>query len=173
MKTIPSLLIAVLLATCLSALAAEPPVTVAVFDFQSPDEAVRDLGPKIAALVGANLSADTRLIMVERAELDKALGEQELGLAGAIAPESAAKVGHLTGAKVLVTGRVMKTADETLVVAKVIGTETTRVFGATARAQHGASAADMATTLARSIADLISKNTATLVAAPVNPEAGI
>src|SRR3989454_11347326 len=78
---------------------------VAVFDFESKDEAIRDLGPKVATLVNAQLSADPRLITVERAELEKLLGEQELGLSGTIAPETAAKVGHLTGAKVLVTGR--------------------------------------------------------------------
>ncbi len=170
MKTNLPLLAAFLLATRLAALTAEPPITVAVFDFQSPDEGVRDLGPKLSALVCAHLSTDARLITVERAELDKALGEQELGLAGTIAPDLAARVGHLTGAKVLITGRVMKAADETLVVAKVIGTETSRVFGATAKSEHGASVADTAATLARSIADLISRNSAVLVAAPANPD---
>ena len=55
-------------------------LTVAVFDFESKDEAVRDLGPKVATLINADLSAEPQLITVERAELDKALGEQELGL---------------------------------------------------------------------------------------------
>ena len=83
---------------------AEPqqPLPVAVFDFESKDENVRDLGPKIATLINVNLSADPNLITVERAELDKALGEQELGLSGTVSPDTAAKVGHLTGAKVLV-----------------------------------------------------------------------
>src|SRR5690242_6209292 len=81
-------------------------LTVAVFDFDSKDEAVRDLGPKIATLVNANLSAEPQIITVERAELDKVLGEHELGLSGSVSADSAAKVGQLTGAKVLVTGRV-------------------------------------------------------------------
>ena len=46
--------------------------------------------------------------MVERAELEKILGEQELGLSGTVSADTAAKVGNLTGAKVLVTGRVFK-----------------------------------------------------------------
>ena len=83
-------------------------LTVAVFDFESKDEAVHDLGPKVAVLVSASLSAEPQLITVERAELEKILGEQELGLSGTVSPESAAKVGNLTGAKVLVTGRVFK-----------------------------------------------------------------
>jgi hypothetical protein len=170
MKTKLPLLALLLVATSPSAFTAELPITVAVFDFQSQDEGGRDLGPKLSALIGANLSADPRLITVERAELDKALGEQELGLSGTMAPDSAAKVGHLTGAKVLVTGRVMKAADETIIVAKVIGTETSRVFGTTTKSETGASVSDTAATLSRLIADIISKNTAALVAAVDNPD---
>ena len=44
------------------------------------------------------------MILVERAELEKVLGEAELGLSGTVSPETAARIGHLTGAKVLVTG---------------------------------------------------------------------
>src|SRR6059036_1105318 len=87
-------------------------LTVAIFDFESRDEAVRDLGPKVATLINASLSAEPQIITVERAELEKVLGEQELGLSGTISPDSAAKVGHLTGAKVLVTGRVFRVDKE-------------------------------------------------------------
>ena len=50
--------------------AAPAPLTLAVFDFQSPEEGIRELGPKVSALVGANLSTDSRLLTVDRAELD-------------------------------------------------------------------------------------------------------
>lgn len=151
--------------------AAEPPLTIAVFDFQSPEEAVRDLGPKVAALVTAHLSKRAELLTVERAELDKALGEQELALSGTVAPESAARVGQLTGARVLVTGRVMKTGDEVMLVAKVIGTETSRVFGATTKLPPSGSIADASAKLAGDIADLATKNAAALVAKVEPPEA--
>src|SRR5882757_11193310 len=88
-----------LLAGAVASAEPQQPLPVAVFDFESKDENVRDLGPKIATLVNVNLSTDPNLIMVERAELEKALGEQELGLSGTVSPDSAAKVGHLTGAK--------------------------------------------------------------------------
>jgi hypothetical protein len=56
---------------------AEPqqPLPVAVFDFESKDENVSGLGAKVATLVNANLSAEPDLILVERAELEKVLGE--------------------------------------------------------------------------------------------------
>jgi hypothetical protein len=98
--------------------AANNVLTVAVFDFESKDEAVRDLGPKVATLLNANLSASPSVITVERQELEKALGEQELGLSGTVSADTAAKVGQLTGAKVLVTGRVFKVENQTLIVAK-------------------------------------------------------
>src|ERR1051325_3566636 len=108
--------------------AAQDVLSVAVFDFESKDEAVRDLGPKVATLLNANLSAEPQIMTVERAELEKVLGEQELGLSGIVSPDAVAKVGHLTGAKVLVTGRVFKADKELVLVAKIIGTETSRVY---------------------------------------------
>ncbi len=139
-------------------------LTVAVFDFESKDEAVRDLGPKVSALVNANLSAEPQLITVERAELEKALGEQELGLSGTVNSDSAAKVGQLTGARVLVTGRVFKVEDQTIIVAKIIGTETSRVYGEVVNGKPGADITDLSAELAKKIAaDVIQKGD-TLVA---------
>jgi hypothetical protein len=137
---------------------------VAVFDFESKDEAVRDLGPKVAMLVNANLSADPNLITVERAELEKALGEQELGLSGTVSPDSAAKVGHLTGAKVLVTGRVFKTDTELFIVAKIIGTETSRVYGELVKGGVNASISELSESLAKKIAADVTQKGDMLVA---------
>ena len=159
--------------SCLAALlllsgilrAAEPPVlTVAVFDFESKDEAVRDLGPKVSALLNASLSAEPNLITVERAELEKVLGEQELGLSGTVSADTAAKVGHLTGAKVLVTGRVFKVDKELMLVAKIISTETSRVYGEVARGAGAVSIADLSADLAKKVAKVVSEKGETLVA---------
>jgi hypothetical protein len=140
------------------------PLPVAVFDFESKDENVRDLGPKVATLVNASLSAEANLITVERAELEKVLGEQELGLSGTVTPDSAAKVGNLTGAKVLVTGRVFKTDTEFFIVAKIIGTETSRVYGELVKGGVNASISDLAGSLAKKIAADVTQKGDTLVA---------
>lgn len=151
--------------------AAAPEVlTVAVFDFDSRDEAVRDLGPKVATLINASLSAQPDFITVERAELEKVLGEQELGLSGTVSAESAAKVGQLTGAKVLVTGRVFKVENQTLVVAKVIGTETSRVYGEMVQGPPTVSVVDLATNLAGKIAAVVLEKGDTLVAKTMTRE---
>src|SRR5579859_6056558 len=122
-------LMAALLLSAGTTIAADEILTVAVFNFESKDEAVHDLGPKVADLISANLSAEPDIITVERTELAKALGEQELGLSGMVNPDTAAKVGNLTGAKVLVTGRVFEADNQLFIVAKIIGTETSRVYG--------------------------------------------
>jgi hypothetical protein len=163
MKSIRTLLLGALLTAGAWANAAEPLVlSVAVFDFESKDENVRDLGPKIATLLNANLSAEPNLIMVERADLEKVLGEQELGLSGTVSVDTAAKVGNLTGAKVLVTGRVFKVDQETMIVAKVIGTETSRVYGEMVKGT--VSISDLSTDLAKKIAATVTQKGETLVA---------
>jgi hypothetical protein len=166
MKKFPKLVLIALLTFSISrAFAATNEVlTVAVFDFDSKDEAVRDLGPKVATLVNANLSAEPQIITVERAELDKVLGEQELGLSGSVSADSAAKVGQLTGAKVLVTGRVFKADGELFIVAKIIGTETSRVFGELVQGREKSSISDLSTDLAKKIAADITQKGDSLVA---------
>ena len=146
------------------------PVTVAVFDFESKEEAVRDLGSKVAALLSAHLSTEGSLILVERAELEKAVGEQELGLSGTVSPETAAKLGQLTGAKVLVTGKIFRADRELMVVAKVIGTETSRVYGELVKGPVSTSLDDLAGQLASKIAASIAAKSDTLMARIPNRE---
>jgi hypothetical protein len=152
------------LLTIVAACAKETVLTVAVFDFESKDEAVRDLGAKIAALINAKLSANPEIITVERAELEKVMGEQELGLSGTVSADTAAKVGHLTGAKVLVTGRVFNVDKERMIVAKIIGSETSRVYGELSKASTGSSLADQASEVAGKVASILSSKGDTLVA---------
>ena len=170
MRTLSCSLISLLLAlgsvvpAARSAPTSEQPLTVAIFDFESKDEGMRDFGPKVATLLNANLSAEPQIITVERAELEKVLGEQELGLSGTVSPETAAKVGHLTGAKVLVTGRVFKADKELILVAKIIGTETSRVYGALVQGPAAASITDLSGDLAKKIATTVTEKGDTLVA---------
>ena len=159
-----SLLGLLLLANNAAPAAPGDPLTIAIFDFESKDEAVHDLGPKGATLLNATLSAEPQIITVERAELEKVLGEQELGLSGTISGDTAAKVGHLTGAKVLVTGRVFRADKELIIVAKIIGTETSRVYGELVKGAASASLSDLTAELAGKIAKVVKEKGATLVA---------
>jgi hypothetical protein len=139
-------------------------LTVAVFDFESHDEGIRDLGPKVATLLNANLSAEPQLMTVERAELEKVLSEQELGLSGTVSPDTAAKVGHLTGAKVLVTGRVFRADKELVLVAKIISTETSRVYGELVKGGTSMPITDLSAELAKKVAATVTQKGDTLIA---------
>jgi hypothetical protein len=161
---VPIMMSLTLLAGALAQTAPPEVLTVAVFDFESKDEAVRSLGPKVATLLNADLSAEPQLIMVERAELEKPLGEQELGLSGTVSADTAAKVGNVTGAKVLVTGRIFQVESKTVIVAKIIGTETSRVYGEVVNGKAGADITDLSAELAKKIAAVVAQKGGTLVA---------
>jgi hypothetical protein len=163
LKLIPTL-VSLFFAGAFAHAATNDVLTVAVFDFESKGEAVRDLGPKVATLINANLSVEPQIITVERADLEKILGEQELGLSGTVSPDTAAKVGNLTGAKVLVTGRVFRADAELIMVAKVIGTETSRVYGELVKGGANASISDLSAQLAKKIAADVSQKGDTLMA---------
>ena len=164
MKKYITLILTVTLLTGAYAHAAPPVYSVAVFDFESKDENVRGQGGKIATLINADLSADPQIVTVEREELAKVVGEQEMGLSGNVSPDSAAKVGQLTGAKVLVTGRVFKADDDLIIVAKIIGVETSRVYGEIVKGRGAASMSDLADELAKKISKAVTEKGDTLVA---------
>lgn len=143
--------------------ATSAPLPMAVFDFQTTDRALEKKGAEVAVLLSTYLSVQPELFLVERQEIDKVLGEQEAGLSGTISAETAAKVGGLVGAKVLVTGRVFESGGKVFVVAKIMGTETGRVYGELATAKDFSSLDTAVETLAGKIAQLAQKQAATFV----------
>ncbi len=149
--------------------APESPITVAVLDFEARDELGRHFGKEVSLLVSAHLSGNPGIWTVERAELDKALAEQALPLGGMVDPASAAKVGHLTGAKVLVTGRAFHAGKELLLVAKVIGTETGRVYGEVVKSGRDAPVTGPSEDLAKRVGATITSKADSLVAKVPTP----
>lgn len=143
---------------------AAAPLPMAVFDFQTADRALEKKGAEVAVLLGTYLSVQPELFMVERQDIEKILGEQEAGLSGTISAETAAKVGSLVGAKVLVTGRVFESGGKVFVVAKIMGTETGRVYGELATAKDFSSLDTAVEGLAAKIAVVVQKQSATFVA---------
>jgi TolB-like protein len=137
-------------------------LTVAVYDFKGDAEAA-SYGNNVTTLVTANLTAETNLVMVERSELNKALGEQAFGLSGMVSADAAAKIGQITGAKVLVFGQVMKTGDNHLIiVANIIGTETGRLFADKVEGEAN-NLTDLTSDLSRKIAQTITAQSTNLV----------
>lgn len=109
---------------------ASSPLTAAVLPFSAQEPALEAQARSLATLTEAHLATLDSVQLVERAELDKVLGEQEATLSGAIDATTAARIGHLTGAKVLITGRCIPAGDRMIVVAKAMSTENGRLFAA-------------------------------------------
>src|SRR5471032_1684984 len=146
---------------------AAPPaaLTVAVYDFKGDADA-SSYGNNVTTLVTADLTTETNLVLVERAELTKALNEQAFGISGMVSSDAAAKIGQITGARVLVAGQVIKTGkDHLIIVANIIGTETGRLF---ADKVEGAAdnLSDLTSSLSRKIAQTISDQVTNLVLVP-------
>jgi len=136
---LPRLILCLALLAPLSAATAEEaaPLSAAVLDFREAEPALEGMGASVATLLQVKLSAVSSAILVERAELHEILAEHELTLSDSVAPGQAAKVGQLTGAEALITGRVFNIQNRTNVVAKVISTSSGRVFGATVDFEKG------------------------------------
>jgi hypothetical protein len=166
---LPGLLALALAASPVAAQTNPPaPLTVAVLDFEARPELGKTYGAELAALLAAQLGLADHLWPVERAELEKLLAEQELGLSGAVSPDTAAKIGQLTGARVLVTGRAFRAGNELVAVAKVIGTETGRVFGEIAKGGRDAAVTALAEDLAKRVTAITAAKAPALVAPPAS-----
>jgi TolB-like protein len=156
-RAVAIVLVALVAVASLAAAADAPTYATAVLPFQASGADLKDVGAEVTGLVATHLSTEPGLVMVQRAELDKVFAEKELGLSGTVSPETAARIGHLTGAKVIVTGRVFAVRNELVLVAQVIGTETGRTFGETVaiplRDPHPRAAQELAKKVAATVRD--------------------
>ena len=138
----------------------------AVFPFQERGREVSEMGQQVTDLLFVELVTKPELYLVEREDLAKLVEEQKLNLSGVISPESATQIGQLTGAKILVTGSVLEVSGRTYLVAKVIGTETSRVFGASVKGKAGEDLDVLAGQLAEKVAKLVDEKSKDIVAPP-------
>jgi len=143
---------------------------VAVFPFQERGRDVESFGSKVSDLLFANLIVNPDMYLVEREDLEKLLSEQELNISGLVNPAQATQVGQLTGAKIIITGSVLQVGDKLYVVAKIIGTETSRVLGASVKGELEEELDGMVEGLAGDVADTISQRADDLVPKPVKKE---
>lgn len=144
-KMIGFVCVTVMAALCAGAQEREPvnvkPLPAAILPFAERGSTVRGYGEKVSELLFAVLAEKPDLWLVDRQDIEKVLNEQELSASGMVDPAHAVKIGSLTGAKVLITGSVLEVDKDIRLIAKIIGTETTRVLGVsvggTARSELG------------------------------------
>ena len=148
-----------------TAASAEPQMvpTAAVLPFESRERRAADemTGKSVAELLTAALMESGCVDMVERAELDKALDELHLSAAGMTDRESQLKLGQFVGAKILITGSLFQSGDKRVIVAKIIGAETSRVMAASVSSTGPYT--EMVPALSKKIADVLDKCAARLL----------
>jgi len=127
-------------------------------------------GGKVTDLLFAELVAEPTLMLIEREDIRKLLDEQELGLTGLANPAEAARVGQLTGARMLVTGSVVRADNSLYLVAKIIGTETSRVLGASVKGTARDDLGKLADGLATEIMKVVTERGAELLPKVVTRE---
>jgi TolB-like protein len=140
-------------------------LTVAVLDFTASDPATPNLGTEIASALGAMLSGESGITLVERQAMAQTLREHELSLTGLVNEEQAVKVGKLVGAKIIVTGRAFRLGRDLFITAKLIGTETSLVEGVMVKDAAAADVGGMVVTLSEKVAQKIRQVGPKLVAA--------
>ncbi|MBI2832911.1 MAG: hypothetical protein HYX76_00615 [Acidobacteria bacterium] len=117
-KLAAALLVLALGAVCPSPVAAQGKIRIAIWDFENNAPTSwwfwKDMGPAarnhIDTAMSENSTLSGRFIVIEREKLDLVLKEQGLATAGAVDPQTAAKVGRLLGVKYIVTGGIDKFA---------------------------------------------------------------
>lgn len=175
MKTvIPSILLAIFLSACVlgddvaqTATEETAAYPVAVLPFNERSREVAERGKVVSDILFAGLAVDPNIVLVDREDLETVLKEQELSLSGVVNPGQAVRVGNIIGAKILVTGSVVR-ADRTLyLVAKIIGTETTLVRGVSVKGDVDGGIDKLAESLAGEVAKTILKDGPKLVAKPL------
>lgn len=142
----------------------------ALFAFEERGAGVKEYGAKISDILFARLVSKPELYLVDRAELKKTLEEQALNISGAVKPAEANQVGQLTGAKLLVTGSVLQADKKIYLIAKVIGTETSRVAGASVTGKTSDELGPLVEKLADLVAETIVKQADKLVAKRSTPK---
>lgn len=171
-KSIVAVMLAVAMGCAVGAIAQDAPeiYPTAIFPFAERGAGVKGFGEKVSDILFASLVVNPDLYLVDRAEMKKTLDEHELNMSGMVAPGQAVQVGQLTGAKILLTGSVIE-ADKTLyVVAKIIGTETSRVLGASVKGATRDELAPLVEELAGKVAETIKGKADLLVAKEIKTE---
>jgi len=107
-------------------------IKIAVLDFQVQGEKfeTEDIGKIVAEWLITALVKEGRFDVIERRLLEKILQEQKLGVSGVVDSESIARLGKVLGAKIVVTGSVMKLREFVEVNARLISVENASIIAA-------------------------------------------
>jgi curli biogenesis system outer membrane secretion channel CsgG len=140
------------------------PLPAAILPFAERGSSVKGYGEKVSELLFAALSQQPDLWLVDRQDIEKVLVEHELSASGMVDPAQAVKLGSMTGAKVMITGSVLEVDNDVRLIAKIIGTETTRVLGVSVGGTARSDLGPLVTELSGKVAELLKQKSGQLIA---------
>jgi TolB-like protein len=108
--------------------------TIAILDFdigatigQDPDD-YQALKRGLAAMTISELAVNPAVRVVERAQIQQILQEQDLGRSDRVDPQTALRVGRLLNAKYMVTGTIYDVRGDFRIDARLFNVETTQII---------------------------------------------
>ena len=152
-----------LLGANLSAADAKLPIPSAILPFEARGTVKPEEALQVVDLLFVELVASEELLLVERASIKTVFDELKLNQSGVVKADEVAQVGKLTGAKLLVTGSMLKVNGDIYLVAKVIGTETSRLAGASVKGPANSDLGELVKKLAVEIQLVVAKKSDTLL----------
>jgi len=105
---------------------------IAVIEFSDLEGNVTQFGKYLAEELITRLFRTKKFEVVERQLLNKVLSEQKLGITGLIDDKSAIAIGKILGVDAIVSGTITDFVTDLKVNARIISTETGKVFGVAA-----------------------------------------
>lgn len=99
--------------------------TLAVFPFQADDRlSKKRVNFAVSEILTRYLLKQGAFKVMERYQLEEVMKEQKLGASGAVDSRTAAEIGKLMGARLLVIGNVIKVGNSYQIIAKLVNSET-------------------------------------------------
>jgi len=138
------------------------PTAIITFEDKIPD--LKGIGQKVTDVLFSTMASSDRIYMVDREHMKNILDEASLNLSGLVNAQQAIQIGQLTGARILVTGSVFDIDGTLMILAKIVGTETSRVIGVSVRGQRDDNLFDLAEQLSEKVVSQIQHNSTKLVA---------
>lgn len=147
-----------------SALSADTEIyPMAILSFADRGAGLKGYGQKVSDALFASLAVHPNIYLVDRQEINKIVNEYQLNLMGMVNSNQAVQVGQLTGAKILISGTITEIDNTLILIAKIIGTETSRVFGASVKGPSSNEILPLVEKLADKVVSTISQRSEQIV----------
>jgi len=114
-------------------------------------------------LLTIKLLTSEHVMLVERNEIDRIYDELKLSRSGIVNAAEANQVGRLSGAKLLVTGSVVRIDNDLYIIAKVMGTETSRLAGASVKGPANSDLSELVDKLAIELEKIFNNKASSLL----------